>query len=123
MRIDGSLYFGSIEKISNYFNRIYEENEIDHVIIAADGINFIDLAAAEWLTNEILKWQKDRGGIYFAGLKLVSQDVLQKGGFKTEMGGEIFFKDKRTAIHEIHKKTETPCKEKVFDECNTIENE
>jgi len=30
-----------------------------NVLIAADGINFIDLAAAEWLTNEIKKWQKN----------------------------------------------------------------
>ena len=123
IRIDGSLYFGSIEKISTYFSKIYEENEIQHVIIAADGINFIDLAAAEWLTNEILNWQENRGGIYFAALKLVSQDVLQKGGFKSEMGREIFFKDKKSAIHEIHKRIDTPCKEKVFDECHIIENE
>jgi SulP family sulfate permease len=122
IRIDGSLYFGSIEKISNYFSRIYEENEIKHVIISADGINFIDLAAAEWLTNEILKWQETRGGIYFAGLKLVSQDVLQKGGFKSEMGREIFFKDKKTAIHEVHQNIDKPCKEKVFDECKVIED-
>ena len=53
----------------------------------------------------------------------MSQDVLQKGGFKTEMGVEIFFKDKKTAIHEVHQKIKNPCKEKVFDECKVIENE
>lgn len=118
VRIDGSLYFGSIEKISSYFSMLYEENDIQHVLIAADGINFIDLAAAEWLTNEIKKWQKNRGGIYFSGLKLVSQDVLQNGGFVDKMGVNIFYKDKKTAIAEIHKKIDKPCKEKVFDECN-----
>ena len=117
VRIDGSLYFGSIEKISNYFSKLYDENEIQHVLIAADGINFIDLAAAEWLTNEIVKWQKNRGGIYIAGLKIVSQDILQKGGFIDKMGSDIFFKDKRTAIVEIHKKIDTPCKVKAYDEC------
>ena len=119
VRIDGSLYFGSIEKISNYFSKLYEDNEVQHVLIAADGINFIDLAAAEWLTNEIKKWQKNRGGIYFAGLKLVSQDVLQKGGFMDKMGNNIFFEEKKQAIHEIHKKINKPCLEKVFDECTT----
>ncbi len=117
VRIDGSIYFGSIEKISDYFSKIYDENKIQYVLIAADGINFIDLAAAEWLTNEIKKWQKNRGGIYFAGLKLVSQDVLQKGGFVDKMGNNIFFKDKKTAIAEIHKKFDKPCKLKVFNEC------
>ncbi|MBT8260932.1 MAG: SulP family inorganic anion transporter, partial [Bacteroidia bacterium] len=117
LRIDGSLYFGSIEKISDYFTHLYEENDIQHVLIAADGINFIDLAAAEWITNEIRKWQKNRGGIYFAGLKLVSQDVLQKGGFVNKMGNKIFFKDKKTAIAKIHEKIDKPCKIKVFKEC------
>ena len=119
VRIDGSLYFGSIEKISNYFSKLYEDNKVQYVLIAADGINFIDLAAAEWLTNEIKKWQKNRGGIYFAGLKLVSQDVLQKGGFMEKIGNNIFFEEKKEAIHEIHKKIDRPCLEKVFDECKT----
>jgi len=118
VRIDGSLYFGSIEKISDYLSNLYEENEIQHILIAGDGINFIDLAAAEWLTNEILKWQKNRGGIYIAGLKIVSQDILKKGGFMEKMGQDIFFKDKKTAIAEIHKKIDVPCEVKAFDECN-----
>ena len=119
VRIDGSLYFGSIEKISNYFSKLYEDNEVQHVLIAADGINFIDLAAAEWLTNEIKKWQKNRGGIYFAGLKLVSQDVLLKGGFLDKVGNDIFFEEKKEAIYEIHQKIDEPCLEKVFNECKT----
>jgi len=119
VRIDGSLYFGSIEKIANYISNLYDENHFQYVLIVADGINFIDLAAAEWLTNEILKWQKNRGGIYFSGLKLVSQDVIQKGGFIEQVGSNIFFKLKRDAISEIHKMIKEPCKEQVFEECNT----
>ena len=118
MRIDGSLYFGSIEKISDYLATLYDENEIQYVLIAADGINFIDLAAAEWISNEIIKWQKNRGGIYLAGLKMVSQDVLKKGGFISKIGEDIFFKDKKTAIEEIHKKVNKTCKVKAFEECN-----
>lgn len=120
VRIDGSLYFGSIDKISNYLSKLYDENRIQHVLIAADGINFIDLAAAEWLSNEVVKWQQNRGGIYIAGLKLVSQDILQNGGFIDEMGSDIFFKDKRTAIAAIHKKIDKSCKVKAFDECKVI---
>jgi len=118
VRIDGSLYFGSIDRISNFISKLYDENRTQHLLIAADGINFIDLAAAEWLTNEIIKWQKNRGGIYIAGLKIVSQDILQKGGFIDKMGRDIFFKDKKTAITEIHKKIDTPCEVKAYDECN-----
>jgi len=118
LRIDGSLYFGSIEKVSDYLSNLYDQNKIQHVLIAADGINFIDLAAAEWLTHEIIKWQKHRGGIYISSLKLVSQDVVKKGGFDDIVGNNIFFKDKKSAIIEIHKKINIPCKVKAFTECN-----
>ena len=117
LRIDGSLYFGSIEKISDYLSNLYDQNEIQHVLIAADGINFIDLAAAEWLTHEIIKWQENRGGIYIAGLKMVSQDIIRKGGFANKMGFNVFFDDKKHAITEIHKKINSPCKVKAFKEC------
>ncbi len=117
LRIDGSLYFGSIEKISDYLSNLYDQNEIQHVLIAADGINFIDLAATEWLTYEIIKWQKNRGGIYIAGLKLVSQDIIQKGGFANKMGNNIFFDDKKSAIATIHEKLDKPCEIKAFREC------
>lgn len=117
IRIDGSLYFGSIEKISGYFAALYEENEIQHVLISAEGINFIDLAAAEWLSNEIKKWQKNRGGIYLSGLKMVSQDVLIKGGFIEKIGSHTFFKDKKTAIKMIHSLIDTPCLTQAFEEC------
>ncbi len=117
LRIDGSLYFGSIEKISDYFSNLYDHDEVQYVLIAADGINFIDLAAAEWLSNEIIKWQENRGGIYIAGLKIVSQDVLIKGGFYKSIGKHIFFDDKRNAITEIHKLIDTPCKVKAYKEC------
>ncbi|MBT8270969.1 MAG: STAS domain-containing protein, partial [Bacteroidia bacterium] len=117
VRVDGSLYFGSIEKIANYFSELYDADDIQYVLIAADGINFIDLAAAEWLTNEIVKWQKNRGGIFFSGLKRVSQDVMRKGGFLEKMGYNIFYTDKRNAIKEIHDLIDRPCKAKVFDEC------
>ncbi len=117
IRIDGSLYFGSIEKISDYLSNLYKENKIQHILISSEGINFIDLAAAEWLSNEIMKWQKTRGGIYISGLKIISQDVLIKGGFIDKVGQHIFFKDKKSAIAEIHEKIERPCEVKAFEEC------
>lgn len=117
LRIDGSLYFGSIDKISDYLSNLYNKNEVQYVLIAADGINFIDLAAAEWLINEIQKWQINRGGIYISGLKMVSQDVLIKGGFIDKIGKSIFFIDKKEAIAKIHEKIKLPCKNKAFKEC------
>ena len=117
IRIDGSIYFGSIEEISDYFTNLYEDNIAQNILVIADGINFIDLAGSEWLMHEVIKWQKNRGGIYFSSLKIVSQDVLKKGGFLKKMGYAIFFNDKKTAINEIHKKINTNCDVKAFEQC------
>ena len=121
VRIDGSIYFGAVDGISNYFTDLYEGNEQKHLLILANGINFIDIAGAEWLSQEVLKWQMKGGGIYFVGLKLISQDVLQKGGFSEIIGEENFFKDKNTAIATIFKKLDkevcSNCNGKIFDEC------
>ncbi len=90
-------------------------------MILAHGVNFVDLAGAEWLTQEVLKWQHRGGGIYFVGLKLISQDILRSGGFAKTIGQENFYTDKNTAVSEIYKKLDkdwcSACTIKLFKEC------
>ncbi len=117
VRIDGSLYFAAIESIAAFFDELYDSNEVQNILVVSRGINFIDLGAAEWLTHEVKRWQKNRGGIYFSGMKLIAQDVLKRGGFLQEMGTDIFFTNKTKAITEIHLKLNGPCKSKAFKEC------
>ena len=117
VRIDGSLYFASIETISDFFSELYEPNQVQNILIVSNSINFIDLGAAEWLTTEVEKWQKTRGGIYFSGMKIVSQDVLKKGGFMDKIGIENFYKSKTEAIADVHRRLDKPCEVKAFDEC------
>lgn len=122
VRIDGSIYFGALEVVSDFFNNLYDAEEEMHVLIIARGINFIDLAGATWLTHEAKKWQKRGGGMYFSGLKIVSQQILTKGGFRKEIGEEFFYSDKPLAISEIYKKLDreicSNCKVRIFHECN-----
>ncbi len=117
IRVDGSIYFGAIETISNFFIKLYEGNEVKTLLIIASGINFIDLAGAEWLTSEVTKWRERGGDVYFVGMKKVSQKVLSKGEFLDKIGKDHFFTDKKTAIETIHSKFEDSCKTPVFKEC------
>jgi len=123
VRIDGSIYFGAVDYISNYFSKLYDEEDEKQLLIIANGINFVDLAGAEWLSQEVIKWQKRGGGIYFVGLKLISQDVLLSGGFIDKMGDENFFKNKKDAIETIYKKLDkqrcSTCEINLFHECVT----
>ncbi|MFD1315282.1 SulP family inorganic anion transporter [Namhaeicola litoreus] len=123
VRIDGSIYFGALEVISDYFNNLYQKNEVKNVLVIAKGINFVDLAGATWLEHEVNKWRARGGNIYFSGLKIVSQDVLTKGGFLDHIGQKNFFKDKKTAIAEIYKNLDEiiceNCTMRIFHECKT----
>jgi len=122
VRIDGSIYFGALEVISEFFNILYEEGEKKHLLVVSSGINFIDLAGATWLSYEVKKWQERGGGIYFSGLKIVSQEVLTKGGFRDQIGAENFYVDKPTAISSIFDRLDKEicdtCKVRIFHECN-----
>ena len=122
VRIDGSIYFGALEVVSEFFNNLYEQEEVIHVLIISKGINFVDLAGATWLTHEVSKWQERGGGIYFSGLKNVSQQTLKKGGFRNKIGVENFYDDKLTAIKEIYKKLDKniceTCEARIFHECD-----
>ena len=122
VRIDGSIYFGALEVISEFFNILYEEGEKKHLLVVSSGINFIDLAGATWLSYEVKKWQERGGGIYFSGLKIVSQEVLTKGGFKDQIGAENFYVDKPAAISGIFDRLDKEvcanCKVRIFHECN-----
>ena len=121
VRIDGSIYFGALEVVADFFNNLYEKGEIKHVLIVANGVNFIDLAGATWLSHEVYKWQERGGGIYFSGLKIVSQQILKKGGFRDEIGEENFYVDKKDAINAIYKKLDKniceSCEARIFHEC------
>lgn len=121
VRIDGSIYFGALEVVSEFFANLYEKGEVKHVLIIAKGINFIDLAGATWLAYEAKKWQDNGGGMYFSGLKIVSQEILKKGGFREEIGEQYFYPDKPTAIREIFAKLDKNicenCKVRIFHEC------
>ena len=121
VRIDGSIYFGALEVVSDFFNSLYEKGEVKNVLVVAKGINFIDLAGATWLEYEAKRWKDRGGGIYFSGLKIVSQQILRKGGFRESIGEEYFFVDKRDAIRTIYDNLDkdicATCKVRIFHEC------
>ncbi len=120
VRIDGSIYFGALDKLSNLFAQFYNDGN-KFVLINAQGINFIDLAGAEWLTHEVEKFNANGGKIIIVGAKLITQDVIIKGGFINKIGKENFCKDKKTAISKLHdlmdKNICANCEVKIFGEC------
>ena len=120
IRIDGSLFFGAIDHVSEFIDKLHRGEE-KHLLIIAWGINFIDLAGSEWLVRESERWKSKGGGIYICGLKRIAQDVLKQGDFREEIGEDRFFLRRKDAIAYIYKNVDqsicATCTKRIFKAC------
>jgi sulfate permease, SulP family len=121
IRIDMSVYFGSINHIQNRLSHIVENERIYHVMIDASRINFIDLAGAEALVSESRILKQHGGGLYFVGLKSSVYEFVAKSCFVKKIGADHFHDSKGAAISSIYKKLDhdvcLKCPSLIFKEC------
>ncbi len=121
IRIDMSVYFGSINHIQNRISRIVDNERIHHILIVASGINFIDLAGAEALAAENKRLVRLGGGLYFVGLKSRVYEFAAHTGFIRHLGADHFFDSKSDAIRSIVKRLDknvcAKCNQLIFKEC------
>ena len=122
IRIDMSVYFGSLNHIQNRLHHIMENENIKHILIVGTGINFIDLSGAEMLANEGQRLKSMGGGLYFAELNSHVYEFISKNYLVAKIGNSHFFDKKKKAIAGIYKKLDREicknCATRVFDECN-----
>jgi SulP family sulfate permease len=121
IRIDMSIYFGSINHIQNRLSKIADSERIYNILIEASGINFIDMAGAEAMATEQQRLQALGGGLYFVGLKPSVYEFAAKSGFIRHIGAGHFYDSKSQAIHYIYSKLDHDicmgCHAQIFDEC------
>lgn len=121
IRIDMSVYFGSINHIQNRIARISDIEKIQHILIVASGINFIDLAGAEALVAEHNQLKKHGGGLYFVDLKSSVYEFAAKSCFIKKIGSDHFFDSKTEAINSIYSRLNKDicksCNALIFKEC------
>ena len=126
LRIDGSIFFGSITHISAEIRWLADEAapSAQHLLILAKGINFIDVAGSEWCVQEAGRWREKGGGLYFTGLKIIAQDSLIRGGYKRTIGEDCFFATKEEALAAIFERMDrnicATCTKRIFLECQTL---
>jgi SulP family sulfate permease len=121
LRIDMSIYFGSINHIENRLAEISEKQGIKHILLELSGANFIDVAGAEMLVHEAHSLKAAGGGLYFVGMKSRVWQFMAQGGFIREIGASHFFDSKADAISAIYKRLDKSicetCVTRIFKEC------
>ncbi|CAC9457524.1 Sulfate permease [uncultured Gammaproteobacteria bacterium] len=121
IRVDMSIYFGSINHIQKKIEKISDGQNIHHILIVASGINFIDLSGMETLASEHNRLKRKGGGLYFVGLKAPVYQFLAQAHFFEKISRINFFDSKSVAIRAIYRRLErdicTQCDAKIFNEC------
>ena len=122
IRIDMSVYFGSLNHIQTKINQISENERIYNILIIGDRINFIDLSGSEMLVQEHRRLKKLGGGLYFCDLSAAVYEFAARTCFISHVGNHHFFDSKKEAIsaiyHSLDKDICKTCPQLAFKECN-----
>lgn len=122
MRVNGSIFFGAVDHIQQTLHEVDEQNpQQKHVLLLASGVNFIDIAGAEMLTQEARRREKLGGGLYFYRVKDSVCSTLKKGAYIANIGNENIFPPKSRPIESIYPRLNPEicrnCTARIFPEC------
>ena len=122
IRVDMSVYFGSLNHIQSRIHQISENERIYNILIIGTRINFIDLSGAEMLVQEHRRLKKLGGGLYFCDLNSEVYEFAARTCFIKHVGNHHFFDSKKEAIsaiyHILDKEICQTCSQLAFKECN-----
>lgn len=125
LRIDGSLFFGSVDHVQEAFARLEDTApEQKHLAIVSKGINFADLAGGDVLVKEAMKRKARGGNLYLVDVKQGLWESLEKCECIDDMGLNNVFQTKTAAITGIFQKLDKEichqCTQRIFRECSLI---
>lgn len=125
VRIDGSLYFGAVNHVKTSLQELMQTRpDQKHLLIVASGINFIDMAGAEFLVH-LAKERKAAGGqLYFYDIKEGICSHFKFLQYLLEIGIDNIFLSKKEAIAKTFNQLDhdicSRCTLRIFNECRTI---
>lgn len=126
VRIDGSLFFGAVAHVRERLAEMASGNqEQKNLLIVAVGINFIDLAGAEFLEEEAIKRKNNGGKMFMYLVKEGVCDPLKRGGYIHHIGAENIFSSKKEALSTIVEShldhnVCARCEKQIFMECDSV---
>jgi SulP family sulfate permease len=122
VRIDGSLFFGAVSYVQETLRRMRAaEPRQKHLAVVATGINFVDLAGAEFLAREARTRRAQGGDLWLIRAKPQVEEALDAGGYLNDIGRDHLFASRGEAIEQVHKRLDPEvcrtCTRRVFTEC------
>jgi SulP family sulfate permease len=92
LRINGSIYFGAVNHLAQAMQQLDEQNpQQRHVLLVASGINFVDMAGAQWLVQEAKRRRALGGDLFFFHMKEEPLNTLRECGAYADLGADHFF--------------------------------
>ena len=124
IRIDGPLFFGSVNHVAEYLHNI--DKRLIHkrnVLIVGCGINLMDVASAEMLAREAQRRRTQRGSLYLCEIKPDVMGVLERSGYLKIIGRDHLFATQKEAIDQILARVDIAacqnCASPLFPRCPT----
>ena len=125
VRIHGSLFFGAVNHVQAELHRIDErEPRQRHVLLAARGMNFVDIAGAELLAHEARRRRSLGGGLYLYRLQAGVQELLEQGPYLEAIGEENVFPTKSHPVDAVYPRLDPEicrsCTARIFPQCDVV---
>jgi sulfate permease, SulP family len=125
VRLNGSIFFGAVNHLQESMQQIdLGAQSPQHVLLVASGINFIDLAGAQWLAQEARRRRDAGGGLYLYDLKDEARQMLARSGVLQDITAAHIFKpgdEVMPAIFQrLNRATCQTCQRRVFEVCGPL---
>jgi SulP family sulfate permease len=125
MRVNGSIFFGAAEHVENAMLDVDRMNpQQKHLVIAASGINVVDISGAEMLAREARRRRALGGGLYFHFMKDAVRNFLARGRYLKEIDEKNLFALNDDMIGALYPKLDTEicraCQARIFKPCNVV---
>ena len=122
IRLDGPLYFGSVEHVEHEFEKMRRKRPGQaHVIFYLKGVGKIDLAGADFLIHAIREVRAKGGSFHIVALFPPLLESLRRFHVIEEIGDDHLHISKgdalAAAIEELDLDTCATCTKRVFLEC------
>ncbi len=128
VRLNGSIFFGAVSHLQQQLQETLEAApEQKHLVVMASGINFIDLAGAEFLAQTARHLARAGGSLSFYRMKQSVADTLRKGGFMQDIGEQNLYPAKSRPAEALFPRLDPDicknCPHRLFRPCQATDRQ